>query len=106
MLVISRKQEESIIIEPENGGDPIEIKIISIDNQVKVGISAPRGCKLRITRLCSGPRENCRLCALGLTPGTQVQVLSCGGGASRLLVRGCNLALDPSLASLVACELA
>ena len=68
--------------------------------------SAPRGCKLRITRLCSGPRENCRLCALGLTPGTQVQVLSCGGGASRLLVRGCNLALDPSLASLVACELA
>ena len=46
MLVISRKQEESIIIEPENGGDPIEIKIISIDNQVKVGISAPRGCKI------------------------------------------------------------
>lgn len=68
--------------------------------------SAPRGCKLRITRLCSGPRENCRLCALGLTPGTQVQVLSCGGGgAPCLLVRGCSLALDPGLASLVACEL-
>ena len=46
MLVISRKQEESIIIEPENGGGPIEVKIISIDNQVKVGISAPRGCKI------------------------------------------------------------
>ena len=67
--------------------------------------SAPRGCRLRVTRLCSGPRENCRLCALGLTPGTQVQVLSCGGGASRLLVRGCNLVLDPGLAQLVACEL-
>lgn len=46
MLVISRKQEESIIIEPENGGGPIEVKIISIDNQVKIGISAPRGCKI------------------------------------------------------------
>ncbi|MGI5978986.1 MAG: carbon storage regulator [Oscillospiraceae bacterium] len=46
MLVISRKQEESIVIEPENGGEPIEIKIISIDNQVKIGISAPRGCKI------------------------------------------------------------
>ena len=46
MLVISRKQEESIIIEPENGGEPIEIKVISIDNQVKIGISAPRGCKI------------------------------------------------------------
>lgn len=67
--------------------------------------SAPRGRKLRITRLGSGPRENCRLCALGLTPGTQVQVLSCGGGAPCLLVRGCSLALDPGLASLVACEL-
>lgn len=46
MLVISRKQEESIIIEPEQGGQPIEIKIISIDNQVKVGISAPKGFKI------------------------------------------------------------
>ena len=68
--------------------------------------SAPRGCKLRITRLSSGPRENCHLCALGLTPGTQVQVLSCGGGSPCLLVRGCSLALDPGLASLVACEFA
>ena len=46
MLVISRKQGDSIIIEPENGGDPIEIKIISIDNQVKIGINAPHGCKI------------------------------------------------------------
>ena len=46
MLVISRKQEESIIIEPEQGGQPIEIKVISIDNQVKIGISAPQGFKI------------------------------------------------------------
>ena len=46
MLVVSRKVEESIIIESENGGTPIEVKIISIDNQVKVGIDAPKGCKI------------------------------------------------------------
>ena len=34
-----------IIIEPEQG-EPIEIKIISIDNQVRLGISAPSGCKI------------------------------------------------------------
>ncbi len=46
MLVISRKGGESIIIETEQGGEPIEIKIIQIDNQVKIGISAPQGCKI------------------------------------------------------------
>lgn len=45
MLVVSRKADESIIIEPEQG-ELIEIKLLSIDNQVRVGISAPRGCKI------------------------------------------------------------
>ena len=65
---------------------------------------APRGCCLRITRLCSGPKENCRLCALGLTPGTQVRVLSSGAGLMRLWVRDYSLALDAALARNVACE--
>jgi carbon storage regulator CsrA len=46
MLVISRKSGESIIIETEQGGEPIEIKIIQTDNQVKIGISAPKGYKI------------------------------------------------------------
>ena len=46
MLVVSRKTEESIIIEPGEGLEPIEVKIISIDNQVKVGIDAPKTCKI------------------------------------------------------------
>lgn len=46
MLVISRKQGDSIIIDPENGEGKIEIKIISVDNQVKIGITAPHGCKI------------------------------------------------------------
>ena len=65
---------------------------------------APRGCCLRITRLCSGPKENCRLCALGLTPGTQVRILSSGAGLMRLWVRDYSLALDAALARNVACE--
>ena len=45
MLVVSRKADESIIIETEQG-EPIEIKLLSIDNQVRIGISAPKGCKI------------------------------------------------------------
>lgn len=46
MLVISRKADEAIIIESQSGGQPIEIKIISIENQVKLGIDAPKDCKI------------------------------------------------------------
>ena len=45
MLVVSRKADESIIIETEQG-EPIEIKLLSIDNQVRIGINAPAGCKI------------------------------------------------------------
>lgn len=46
MLVISRKPGDSVIIETEDGGKLIEIKIISVDNQVKIGIEAPKGYKI------------------------------------------------------------
>ena len=46
MLVISRKLNASIIIEQENGGEFVEIQLISVENQVKLGISAPRSCKI------------------------------------------------------------
>ncbi len=42
MLILSRKAEESIII-----NDDIEIKIVNIeDNKVKVGIKAPKDVKI------------------------------------------------------------
>ena len=66
--------------------------------------TAPEGRLLRITRLGCEAKDSCRLCALGLTPGTQVKVLSCGVGLLRVMVRGCNLALDAGLAGLVSCE--
>ncbi|MEG0778912.1 MAG: carbon storage regulator [Oscillospiraceae bacterium] len=46
MLVVSRKLEESILIELGEGTEPIEIKILAIDNQVRIGINAPKGCKI------------------------------------------------------------
>ncbi len=40
MLILSRKQDDSVII-----GDDIEIKIISIDKgSVRLGFSAPESC--------------------------------------------------------------
>ncbi len=82
MLVVSRKVEDSIIIEPENGGDPIEVKIISIDNQVKVGIEAPKGCKIWRKELfktveanrsaaSAGPATNLKAFATKLEPKRQ-----------------------------------
>ena len=58
---------------------------------------------LRIKSLCSGPKEKCRLCALGLTPGTLVQVMDSGRGLVRLMVRGCSLVLDCALACTITC---
>lgn len=57
MLVISRKADECIIIEPEQG-EPIEIKLLSIDKQVRVGISAPTGCKIWRKELFSTVEAN------------------------------------------------
>lgn len=79
MLVISRKQEESIIIEPENGGEPIEIKVISIDNQVKLGISAPRGCKIWRNELYKTVELN-RSAAVAAPAGNLRMLISKEGG--------------------------
>lgn len=46
MLLLTRKQNESLIIEVEGLDSPIEIKIIDINNQVRLGISAPDKCKI------------------------------------------------------------
>lgn len=79
MLVISRKQEESIIIEPENGGEPIEIKVVSIDNQVKLGISAPRGCKIWRNELYRTVELN-RIAAVSAPAGNLRMLIAKEGG--------------------------
>ena len=46
MLLLTRKEGESLIIEVEGLKEPIELKIVDINNQVRVGITAPKECKI------------------------------------------------------------
>lgn len=59
----------------------------------------PAGSKVRIEKLCECPKARGRLCALGLTPGTTVEVCSGGPGPCRLKVRGGNVAIGQGMAS-------
>ena len=64
----------------------------------------PRGCRAKVLTLAGNPEQRGRLCSLGLTPGTEVEVCDDFPGACRLLVRGTALALDGELARGVICE--
>ncbi|MCL2121456.1 MAG: carbon storage regulator [Clostridiales bacterium] len=47
MLILSRKTDESLIIEVEGLDEPVEIIITELSaNQVRLGIQAPQGCKI------------------------------------------------------------
>ncbi|SKA88342.1 ferrous iron transport protein A [Paucidesulfovibrio gracilis DSM 16080] len=61
----------------------------------------PQGTKVRVKDLaqCRGARS--RLYALGLTPGTELEVMSAPGGPCRLRVRGANLTIGHGLATKI-----
>lgn len=62
----------------------------------------PCGAKVCIDSYNAGQSARCRLCALGLTPGTTVTVDAAGGaGPCRLRVRGADLVLGHGLACLI-----
>lgn len=46
MLLLTRKEGESLIIEIEGLKEPVELKIVDINNQVRVGVTAPKECKI------------------------------------------------------------
>ncbi|MBE6815399.1 MAG: carbon storage regulator [Ruminococcaceae bacterium] len=46
MLLLTRKEGESLIIEVEGLKEPIELKIVDINNQVRIGVTAPKECKI------------------------------------------------------------
>ena len=77
MLVITRKSGESIIIENEQGGEPIEIKIITIENQAKIGISAPSGYKIWRNELYKTIELNrqAAVCSVGNLRGLASQII-------------------------------
>ena len=63
----------------------------------------PSGSTVMIERFCdcAGGQCRCRLCALGLTPGTQVTVDSAGPGGCRIRVRGSDLVIGQGMAEKV-----
>lgn len=64
----------------------------------------PCGSTVKVCELDSAQGERARLCALGLTPGTCVQVLDSGGGCCRVRVRGSDLVLGSQMAACVLAE--
>ncbi|WP_449242824.1 FeoA family protein [Desulfovibrio sp.] len=63
--------------------------------------SFPDGSVVRIARVedCACPR--CRVFALGLTPGTTVEILSSSAGPCRLRVRGSDLVVGRGIAEKI-----
>ncbi|HDQ41938.1 MAG TPA: ferrous iron transport protein A [Desulfonatronum sp.] len=59
------------------------------------------GSKLRVVHLAGSNGARSRLCALGLTPGTEVELVSVGRGPCRLKVRECDLVLGRGMAEKV-----
>lgn len=58
MLVVSRKAEDSLIIELEGIPETIEIKILEVGSQVRLGITAPEGCKVWRNEIYSTVQAN------------------------------------------------
>ncbi|MDQ7830436.1 MAG: FeoA family protein [Desulfovibrionaceae bacterium] len=58
----------------------------------------PAGSRVRIEKLCECSRARGRLCAMGLTPGTEIEVFANCGGPCCLKVRGSSLTLGHGLA--------
>ena len=57
MLVITRKLNDSTIIEMESG-ETIEVKVTDIGSQVRLGITAPKGCNIWRNELYQTIQEN------------------------------------------------
>lgn len=61
----------------------------------------PSGAAVTITAIDGGARARCRLCAMGLTPGSRVVVNNNGCGACLVRVRDTTVTLGRGLAAKV-----
>jgi len=58
MLVLSRREEESILIRCPNGGPDIEVKVLQIArNSIRIGFDAPKEYVVVRTELLDRPRS-------------------------------------------------
>ena len=56
MLIVTRKEKESIIL--ELAGEMVEITVTEIGRQVRLGITAPQSCKILRKELYATIAEN------------------------------------------------
>lgn len=63
--------------------------------------SAGVGRKVRVSRLDGGHGMRGRLCAMGLTPGTPVEVITNGGGPLVLSVLGSRVMIGRRMAARI-----
>lgn len=65
----------------------------------------PHGCRAMVCGLNGDSAQRSRLCAMGITPGTEVEACRGFPGRCRLRVRGGSFALDKELAEQILCEI-
>ena len=61
----------------------------------------PCGSKVRIAAFDAGGKARCRICSLGLIPGTEVEVNCAGRGPLRIKVRGADMVLGTGMAEKI-----
>lgn len=61
----------------------------------------PPGSRVRVESLCDCPRARGRLCAMGITPGTVVEITAGCGGPVCLRARGTCFSIGHGLADKV-----
>jgi ferrous iron transport protein A len=66
-------------------------------------LTLAEGQKARISTVTGTASERSRLCALGFTPGTEVEVSHCGGG-QHVRIRNTCLVLDQGTAGSIVCR--
>ena len=71
------------------------------DSKARDLASFPDGSLVRIERVGDCPCPRCRIFALGLTPGTLVEVVSGGRGPCRLKVRGADVVVGRGIAEKI-----
>lgn len=73
MLIISRKEKESVIL--DFGGETVEITVAEIGHQVRLGITAPPSCKILRKELYATIAENKEAMQDAAAPGLRQRLL-------------------------------
>lgn len=69
-------------------------------------LDMPAGCKLKVEELVGSPSVRSKLYAMGILPGTEVEVSrqACGKGSVCIRVRQCSLVLGEGMAKCIFCR--